>query len=229
MGGRIGRNELLRDRANLENLQKSLAESVILENRVRKMTLIAGCDVAYRERSGCAAVVVFSYPELVALEVAVARGPVDFPYVPSFLAFREYPLILQALKGLRLKPHCLIVDGHGIAHPRGAGLASHLGVLTSIPSIGCAKNCLVGDYSEPEETKGATSTLLFEGKKVGCAVRTRSGVRPVFVSPGHLIDMPTAVRLILTCARVYRTPEPLRIAHIESRRALTGPGDLPLH
>lgn len=211
----------MESRDNLESLQRRLARSVVLEGPRQPPDLIAGCDVAYREKTGCAAAVLTSYPEMAVLEVGIARGRVDFPYISGFLAFRESLLTLRALSALSQRPHCLIVDGHGIAHPRGAGLASHLGVLTSIPTIGCAKSRLVGDYSEPGNAKGAISAIVFEGRRVGYAVRTRSLVKPVFVSPGHLVDARTAVQIILTCAKTYRTPEPLRIAHIESRRALT--------
>jgi len=198
-----------------------IAKEVVTKSGVNQLDLIAGCDVAYRGYSGCAAVALLSYPALEAVDVATAEGEVDFPYVPGLLAFRESPLILAALKKLKKRPHCLIADGHGIAHPRGAGLASHLGVLTGMPTIGCAKTRLVGDYTEPGLEKGDMSPLVLEGKSVGYVVRTRSRIKPLIVSPGHLIDAGTAAQIVLACSTSCRTPEPLRIAHIESRRGIT--------
>lgn len=221
MGQRISQTRFLRRRASLELLQKRIAKNVVIENRIGRLSLIAGCDVAYAEDQGYAAVALLWYPALEILEIAKARGKIDFPYIPGFLAFRESTLILSVLKRLEKKPQCLIVDGHGIAHPRGAGLASHIGVLTGIPTIGCAKTRLIGNYIEPPIERGSMSPLLFEGRRVGWAVRTRSRVKPVFVSPGHLVDDKTAVAIILNCSKSYRTPEPLRIAHIESRKELT--------
>lgn len=215
----------MREEIRLERLQEEVAGKIVLKSSIDRLDFIAGCDVAYRKNLGCAAVVLLSYPALETVQVAIAEGRVDFPYIPGLLAFRESPLILTALQRLRNRPHCLIADGHGIAHPRGAGLASHLGVLTQIPTIGCAKTLLVGDYAEPDAEKGSVSPLILQGKSVGCALRTRSGVKPTFVSPGHLVDVKTAVEIVLSCSVAYRTPEPLRIAHIESRKGLPNTRD----
>ncbi len=220
MGQRIYQTRFLRIEAELEALQERIARRVIIETRIERLDLIAGCDAVYRGDTGYAVVALFSYPSLEILEVVRAKIKVDFPYIPGFFAFRESPLVIAALNKLKNRPHCLIADGHGVAHPRGAGLASHLGIATGIPAIGCAKTRLIGYYTEPDLTKGSISPLVFEGKPVGYVVRTRSGVKPVFVSPGHLVDHETAVEVLLNCCISYRTPEPLRIAHIESRRTL---------
>lgn len=213
--------KLLRKSTDLEAIQKKIAKRVVVETRIERLNLIAGCDVAYKGDIGCAACALLTYPTLEIREVAKTEGRVDFPYIPGFLAFRESPLIIATLKRLKNRPHCLMADGHGIAHPKGAGLACHLGVVTGIPTIGCAKTWLIGNYVEPDLEAGSISPLSSEGKRIGYVVRTRSQVKPIFVSPGHLVDAKTAVEIILNCSVSFRTPEPLRIAHIESKRGFT--------
>ncbi|KPJ50101.1 hypothetical protein AMJ40_03965 [candidate division TA06 bacterium DG_26] len=214
-------SRFLKDRVQLQILQREIAKQVVVRNCVGKLDVVAGCDVAYKETRGCAAVVLLSYPVLDTVEVVRAEADVGFPYIPGFLAFRELPLILCALQKLKTTPHCIIVDGHGIAHPRHAGLACHLGLLSAIPTIGCAKTLLVGDYVEPQKQKGAHSPLRWEGRTVGSVLRSRAGAKPVFVSPGHLVDVDTAREIVLRCCARYRTPEPLRLAHIQSRKEFT--------
>jgi deoxyribonuclease V len=162
---------------------------------------------------GTAAVVVLSYPDFELVEVQVVTGSLDFPYVPGLLTFREAPLILAACEKLIVTPDLIIVDGQGIAHPRRIGLASHLGLCLDVPTIGCAKSRLLGGYDEPDEAAGSFTDLLDNGEIIGAALRTRSGVKPVFVSIGHRINLSSAIDWVLACCRGYRVPEPTRLAH----------------
>ena len=186
-----------------------------------RVRYIAGADVCWArgDEMVYAAVVVMAYPSLEVCEVRTAALPAAFPYVPGLLVFREGPALTAALRALDLEPDVLLFDGHGIAHPRGLGVAAHLGLLLDRPAVGVAKSVLVGSYSEPAPTRGATSPLIHNGAVVGAAVRTRPGVRPVFVSPGHRIDLSSAIRLVLACCTRYRLPEPLRAAHHRANAA----------
>ncbi len=164
---------------------------------------------------GVAALYLYSGLESIEDGMFVQRA--KFPYIPGYLTFREGEAIVNAVKRLKTAPDIILVDGQGIAHPRGIGLASHLGILLGIPSIGCAKSRLVGEFREPGTEKGDWTYIFHEGRKVGAAVRTRANVRPVFVSPGHLVDIPSSVEVVLHCASRYRIPEPLRGADRISR------------
>jgi len=178
---------------------------------------IAGVDISYALKSDLlfAAICVFSYPDLKRLEVVHGCEKVSFPYVPGLLSFREGPVIVSAYEKLAVKPDVVIFDGQGIAHPRGLGLASHMGIVLDVPTIGCAKSALVGTWEEPPEKAGTFSPLVYEGAVVGDVVRTKDRVRPVFVSPGHKLGRRAAREIVLTCLRGYRLPEPTRQAHIE--------------
>jgi deoxyribonuclease V len=182
--------------------------------------LIAGVDAAFTENNVIAAACLYSFPELVPLEDAVAAETLSFPYIPGLLSFREGPAIIRAIQKLTTKPDLLLCDGQGIAHPAGMGIASHIGVLLNIPAIGCAKSRLVGDYQEPGISKGRYTDLILHGKKIGVVLRTRDNVKPVFVSPGHLIDRNGALRIILQCVGRYRLPEPIRRADALSKKAI---------
>lgn len=160
-----------------------------------------------------AAVVVLSFPALVPVAHALARRPTGFPYVPGFLSFREVPAILDALALLPALPDLLICDGQGIAHPRRFGIACHLGLLSGLPSIGCAKSLLVGHHPPVPAERGARAPLSHHGEQVGWALRTRSGTRPVYVSPGHRVGVDTAADLVMACVTRYRLPETTRYAH----------------
>ena len=177
---------------------------------------VAGTDISYlRERRlALGAAVLMSFPDLEVVETAVSRVRVTFPYVPGLLSFRELPALLPALEKLRGEPDLILVDGQGVAHPRGFGLASHLGVLTGVPTIGCAKSRLLGEAEEPGQRVGDWKPLVFEGRTVGAVLRTRSGVKPLYVSVGHGVDLPSAVKLVLACLRGVRLPEPQRRAHL---------------
>lgn len=177
--------------------------------------LVAGLDAAYSRNgaTGYGAAVLFSFPDLEQVGEAWAECEVRFPYIPGLFAFREGPALCAALEALDRPPDLILVHGHGTAHPRRCGIASHLGVLLGIPSIGVADHLLVGDVGEPATERGAAAPVRVEGEVVGWAVRTRAGVRPVYVSPGHLVGHAAAVELVLAMSRGYRRPEPLRAAH----------------
>lgn len=195
-------------------------------SRIRR---VAGTDISYlRERKlalGVAALM--SYPGLELLEVATAEVEVPFPYVPGLLSFRELPALLPALEGLSSDPDLILVDGQGVAHPRGFGLASHLGVLTSIPTVGCAKSRLLGEAEEPGPEVGDWVPLRHEGRTVGAVLRTRRGVKPLYVSVGHLIDLRSSIEVVLSCLRGFRLPEPQRRAHLEADRLKRGARSRP--
>lgn len=186
---------------------------------------IAGADVSY-EKQGAkvyAAVLVFRFPDLVLTDEATAADTVEFPYVPGLLSFREAPVLTKAFGKIRRKPDVIIFDGQGIAHPRGMGLASHMGLILDCSSIGCAKTRLVGTHPPLPQTRGSAVPLRDHGQVVGAVVRTRERVKPVFVSPGHAITIEESIRLVLGCCKGYKLPEPTRQAHIAvSRLRLQG-------
>jgi deoxyribonuclease V len=182
---------------------------------------VAGVDAGYRDDIAHAAVVVVDLKDLKTVEKAVAAKPVAFPYVPGMLSFREGPVILKALGKLETPPDLLMIDGQGIAHPRRFGIASHIGVLLDIPSIGCAKTRLLGDYEEPPPTRGSISYLTDGKETIGAVVRTRTGVKPVFVSIGHLMDLNDSIQILLKSCQGYRLPEPIRRADHLSKKQIT--------
>lgn len=196
-------------------VQAGLRRQVILEDDWEAIHTVAGVDVSYdRDGKTCrAAVVVLRLPELTLLESAVASQSVSFPYVPGLLAFRELPAALAALKRLATAPDLLLCDGHGYAHPRRFGLACHLGLVSNLPAIGVAKNRLVGQHAAVAPERGAWQPLLDEGEIIGAVLRTRSGIRPVYVSVGYRVSLPTAIQTVLRCTAQYRLPEPIRRAH----------------
>lgn len=197
-------------------IQEKLRRNISLTNSVRNVRSVAGADVSYSRRGGegVAAMVVFSYPDLDLMDEAFARGEISFPYIPGLLSFREAPLLIEAFQRLQRIPDVVLYDGQGIAHPRSLGLASHMGLLLELPSVGCAKKKLVGDFGEVGLQRGSTTPLKMEGKIIGAVIRTRRGVKPVFVSPGHLIDLESSIQLVLKTCRGFRLPEPLRRAHL---------------
>jgi deoxyribonuclease V len=195
-------------------LQSELAKQVVREMQSGDVATVAGIDVGIHVGVSRAAVVVLDYPGLETVEYAVATRPVTFPYIPGVLSFREGPVILDALKKLSAAPDLLIFDGQGVAHPRRLGIASHIGLLVDLPSIGCAKSRLCGKYEEPGFERGSHVPLMDKGETIGSVVRTRSGVKPVFVSVGHRLDLRTSVDYVLACCRGYRLPETTRRAHL---------------
>ena len=160
-----------------------------------------------------AAVAVLEYPSLELVEQAIARLPTCFPYVPGLLSFREIPAVLVALGQIKRLPDLLLCDGQGLAHPRRFGIACHLGVLTDIPAIGAAKSRLVGRHVEVPEEKGQWVPLMDKGECVGAVLRTRSGIKPLFISPGHRISLEAAIDYVMACTPKYRLPETTRRAH----------------
>ena len=196
-------------------IQKKLGARVLKRWDRRGVDLVAGADVHFPARETLrAAVVICTYPEFGIVESIVHDEPCTFPYIPGLLSFREIPGLLAAWRGLRTKPDVVLCDGQGIAHPRGLGLASHLGILLELPTIGCAKSPLFGDFTEPGPLKGNRSPITDgRGRTIGAVVRTRDHTRPIYVSVGHRIDLRNAVRLALACTTRYRIPEPLRAAH----------------
>jgi deoxyribonuclease V len=197
-------------------IQTSLCRRVVLKKLPGAMRSVAGTDVSFSKKSRTlwAGIVVLSYPGLQKLEAKWVMGKTDFPYIPGLLSFREVPLLLQALMELEKEPDVIMCDGQGIAHPRGMGLASHLGILTAKPTIGCAKKRLVGKFSEVGPHKCHYSYLFYKGERVGAAVRTKNNVKPVFISPGNAITIEEAVEIALNCTENYRIPEPVRQAHL---------------
>jgi len=195
-------------------LQKKLAPLVETFGQPTVVSRIAGVDVAFPGGGALtrAAVAVLSFPDLAVVETAVIEQPTRFPYVPGLLSFREAPAVLAALETLKAAPDLLMVDGQGMAHPRRIGIASHVGLLAGIPTIGAAKSRLVGTHDEPGPERGARTPLLHRGEVVGTVLRTRTGVRPLYVSVGHRMSLEAATEWVLACAPRYRLPEPTRLA-----------------
>lgn len=203
-------------------LQDELRTKVVLHPPSEQPTTVAGVDVSvtkgpWRKATSRAAVVVFDYETLQPLEVACASMPAPFPYVPGLLSFREIPMLLAAFEKLDHTVDLAMVDGQGYAHPRRLGLASHLGLVLGLPTIGCAKTRFIGDFDEPGTPAGSYTDLVDHSVKpaeaIGAVVRTRDGVKPLFISAGHLMDTPTAIDHVLWCSSGYRLPEPTRRAH----------------
>lgn len=211
-------------------VQRHLAAHVRVEPLAGAARLVAGLDAAFSadERDCLAAAVVWDRGERRVVEVATARRPVCFPYVPGLLSFREAPALLAALRQLRCVPDVLLCDGQGLAHPRRFGIACHLGVLCDLPAVGCAKSRLVGEHADLPAAAGARTDLVFEGEVVGAVVRTRAGVRPVYVSVGHRCDLDAAVALVLDCVAGRRLPEPTRLADRWVAALKRGRSPLPL-
>ncbi len=198
-------------------LQERMSRLVSDSDLVGEIRLVAGVDLSGVRADGeaVAAAVLLSFPELQRLEESRVRGPLQFPYVPGFLSFREAPLMVEALRGLKGEPDLILVDGQGRAHPRRLGIASHLGLILDKPTIGCAKSRLVGHHEEPADIPGSFSPLVDKGETVGVVLRTRAGAKPIFVSVGHRVSLPTAVDLVMRCTLPgKRITEPIRQAHI---------------
>lgn len=196
-------------------IQERLRGLVSTRDALGALAHVAGVDVGF-ENGGAitrAAVVVLTFPDLVPVDSAVARRATVFPYVPGLLSFREIPAVLQALRRLRVQPGIILCDGHGYAHPRRCGLASHLGVLLDMPTIGVAKSRLLGTHAAVPDGRGRWRALRDRGEVIGAVLRTRAGVQPVYVSVGHRVSLRTALRLVLACAPRYRLPQTTRLAH----------------
>jgi deoxyribonuclease V len=188
---------------------------VALENRAgSSIRTVAGADLAFDPETNAAfaGVIVYRFPELEEVERRFARRRLRFPYIPGLLSFREIPVLIAAFARLHSEPDLLLIDGHGRAHPRLFGIASHIGVLFDKPTIGCAKSLLVGNHEEPGKEAGSTAPLVFHDQQVGSVLRTRTGVKPIYVTVGHRVSLEAAVRLVVQCVDGYRIPKPTREA-----------------
>ncbi len=198
-------------------LQKSLRERVRVVPHVGRIETVAGADISFNKFSSViyAGIVVLRVPSLEVVEEVGVVSETQFPYVPGLLSFREAPSVLEVWAKLKTEPHAVMFDGQGIAHPRRVGIASHVGLLLNRPTLGCAKSVLVGKYEEPEAERGSWTPLVDpkNGETVGAALRTKTRVNPIYVSPGHLIDLAGAIALTLRSDGGYRQPEPTRRAH----------------
>ncbi len=204
-------------------MQHTLRDRVVLQPLPDHVQLVAGTDISYNRFSDVvsAAIVVLRLPELEVVTTSGIVSTLKFPYIPGLLSFREAPPLLEAWERLSIRPDVVMLDGQGIAHPRRLGIASHFGLLIDLPTVGCAKSVLVGKYDEPAAQAGSWSPMIHRGETIGAALRTKNRVKPVYISPGHLADLPSAVELTLQCVRgyatgrsKYRIPEPTRLAHL---------------
>ncbi len=200
-------------------IQEELRHKVKIAPLRIKPKYIAAADAAFINDKVIGAVCVYKYQGLEYLDNAISVGKITFPYVPGFLTFREGLAIVEAIKKLKIAPDVIIFDGQGIAHPKGLGIASHIGALLDMPTIGCAKSRLTGNFKELGKRKGEWSQLMNDGKTIGAVLRTRNNVRPVFVSPGHKTDIETSVDIILHCTGNFRIPLPQRCADMLAKKA----------
>ncbi len=208
---------------DLYPMQEEIASKAIIEDQLRALSLVAGADQAFfREATNgntegreimISAVVVLEYPSMKFLYHSSAMMPVDFPYIPGLLSFREAPAIIEAFHKLDKKPDLLLIDGCGINHPRFAGLATHVGVLLDIPTIGVAKNILCGSGTIPSKP-GEANLIRYHGREVGYYLKSKKGCRPLVVAPGHKVSLDTSLTIVKSCIRKYKLPEPTRLAHL---------------
>jgi deoxyribonuclease V len=201
-------------------LQEKLRNRVRIEPLPRAPRLVGGADAICDRGEQCifGVVVVYRYPDLEWVEEAAVVGECPFPYRTGLLSFREVPILAAAFQKLRQPPEVLLVDGQGIAHPRGLGLAAHLGLVLDLPTIGVAKSRLVGEGQEPDQAAGSSNPLIWQGKQVGLILRTKKGIKPLYLSPGHRITLPECLEIVLNCVTKYRIPLPLRQADLLTRR-----------
>lgn len=201
-----------------KSIQNALRQHIRLEDDLPPIKTVGGVDVGFEEGGEItrAAVAILSFPHLELKTQAIARKATEFPYIPGYLSFREIPAILEALDTLETLPDILLVDGQGIAHPRRMGIATHLGLVSDLPSIGVGKTRLYGRHLEVGENKGDWTPLTAPGRKhevIGAVLRTRPFTKPLFISPGHRVSLETAIRLVLACCSKYKLPETTRWAH----------------
>lgn len=223
------------NRAYLADQGQSPEEAAALQLRWAKLVseeplpapprLIAGCDVHLRGDLGRATIAVLRFPSLELVETVHGEATITFPYIPGFLSWREIPPIAVALGQLTVRPDVLFADGQGLAHPRGFGLACHLGLLSGIPALGCAKSILRGNHAPLAEERGAQTPLVYRGRVVGTALRSKDRVKPLYVSVGHRITLDEATELVLRCGVKHRLPEPSRLAHLAAQAWARGVGD----
>ncbi|MEJ2738571.1 MAG: deoxyribonuclease V [Dehalococcoidia bacterium] len=200
-----------------KQIQLELARQVSRKNEGNKhFNTVAGVDIsgAGPDNTAIAAIVVLSFPDNKISDIVRTKEKITFPYISGFLSFREIPVLISAFKSLTHEPDIIMVDGQGIAHPRRFGLASHLGVLLDIPTIGCAKSRLCGHHETPENVTGAYTELIDNDEVIGAVVKTKTNVKPVYVSIGHKIDLQSSIKYVVQCCSGYRLPEPTRLAHL---------------
>lgn len=195
-------------------IQEQLRAEIITSDQLGTVNYVAGVDMGFEAEGTIsrAAVAVLSFPALQLQESAIARRPTSFPYVPGFLSFREIPAVLDALEKISITPDLILCDGQGIAHPRRFGIACHLGLLVNMPTIGVAKSLLIGKHEEMPQERGSWQPLWHRGEKIGAVLRTRTGTKPLYISSGHRVSLPTAIEYVLRCTPKYRLPETTRIA-----------------
>lgn len=195
-------------------IQEQLRAEIITSDQLGTVNYVAGVDMGFEAEGTIsrAAVAVLSFPSLQLQESAIARRPTSFPYVPGFLSFREIPAVLDALEKINITPDLILCDGQGIAHPRRFGIACHLGLLVNMPTIGVAKSLLIGKHEEVPQERGNWQPLKHRGETIGAVLRTRTGTKPLYISSGHRVSLPTAIEYVLRCTPKYRLPETTRIA-----------------
>jgi deoxyribonuclease V len=200
-------------------IQEKLRSKVITEDRLKAVNYVAGVDVGFKDNYAItqAAVVVLNFPSLQLVERSIATQPTCFPYIPGFLSFREIPALLKAIEKLTITPDLILCDGQGIAHPRRFGIACHLGVLLDTPSIGVAKSLLIGKHQELPPEKGSWQPLKDKGEIIGAVLRSRTNVKPLYISSGHKISLDTSINYVMSCLTKYRLPETTRLADKLSR------------
>jgi deoxyribonuclease V len=198
---------------HLKLQQLKLVRKIKIQRLNRKVRKIAGVDAAVTRDHLIGCIGVFLYPSMELLEEVSADCPMTVPYVPNFLSFRELPVFIKCFRRLKTKPDLMLIDGQGIAHPRALGLATHLGIVLNTPTIGCAKSHLFGEFSLPNSSRGSYEYLFSKGEKIGIVLRTQNSIKPLFISPGHLVDIDDCRRFVLSSALKYRLPEPIRHAH----------------
>ena len=196
-------------------LQKKLASQLVGDSPIelKSINTVAGVDVSVKGGLTCACVVVLSYPDLELIETVCARQPTSYPYIPGLLTFREGPALESVFRTMQNEPDVFIFDGMGQMHPRRMGIAAHLGLWLGRPTMGCGKRHFIGEYQQPGDKKGSSSTVIYQGQQVGVVLRTRPNVKPIYVSVGHLADIESSVQLVLSCTPKFRLPLPIRLAH----------------
>ena len=196
-------------------MQNELRQRLQIQPLTKEITTIAGADISFNKYSTTvyAGIVVMQFPSLQVIETSGIVAEAMFPYIPGLLAFREAPALSKAWEKLNTKPDVLVLDGHGIAHPRRMGIAAHFGVVMDTPALGCAKSLLTGKYAEPANEPGSVTDLFNKDELIGKVLRTKKNTKPVFISPGNLISMEQSLDIIKQCVRKYRIPEPTRLAH----------------
>jgi len=197
---------------DLRKIQKNISEKIILEDSFSQIRRIAGFDLAFIDEIAFVAGVVLDFPSLVVKELKIIKTKLSFPYIPTFLSFREGLPIMKVHEKFKIKPDILMINGHGIAHPLFCGIASHVGVLLDKPSIGVAQRILCGNYEKPKKA-GSYSPIVYEKRIVGYAFKSKEDCNPIFISPGHKISLKSSLKIVRSCIKNHKLPEPLYLAH----------------